>query len=136
MPFPTPPPLPDGCFALVPLEESTEALVRVVREFQPHVMITYDENGGYPHPDHVRCHEVSVAAFEAAADPERWGFLMAHKVAVWIYWHAAVLMLRKGLAFLSHPKYDSAMWRDSVKARAATEAGCCLACPAVARLPS
>jgi mycothiol S-conjugate amidase len=32
---------------------------------------TYDEKGGYPHPDHIRCHEVSVAAFEAAGDPER-----------------------------------------------------------------
>ncbi len=65
------PPLPDGCFGLVPLEEAVEALVRVVRRVRPHVMTTYDERGGYPHPDHVRCHEVSVAAFEAAADPER-----------------------------------------------------------------
>ncbi len=46
----------------------TEALVRVVREFRPHVMTTYDENGGYPHPDHIRCHQVSVGAFEAAGD--------------------------------------------------------------------
>ena len=65
------PPLPEGCFALVPLEESTERLVRLIREFKPHVLTTYDERGGYPHPDHIRCHEVSVAAFEAAADPER-----------------------------------------------------------------
>ncbi|MCW2777416.1 MAG: mycothiol conjugate amidase Mca [Frankiales bacterium] len=65
------PPLPEGCFALGDLEEQTEALVRVVREQRPHVMTTYDENGGYPHPDHIRCHEVSVAAFEAAGDPER-----------------------------------------------------------------
>jgi mycothiol S-conjugate amidase len=65
------PPLPEGCFALVPLEESTEALVRVVRDFKPHVMTTYDEKGGYPHPDHIRCHEVSVAAYEAAGDPEQ-----------------------------------------------------------------
>lgn len=63
-----PPPLPDDCFARVPLEVSTEALVRVVREFRPHVMTTYDENGGYPHPDHIRCHQVSVAAYEAAGD--------------------------------------------------------------------
>ena len=62
------PPLPEGCFALVPLAESTERLVRVIREFKPHVMTTYDENGGYPHPDHIRCHEVSMAAYEAAAD--------------------------------------------------------------------
>ena len=66
-----PPPLPEGCFALVPLEEPTEALVRVIREFKPHVMTTYDENGGYPHPDHIRCHQVSVAAYEAAADYRR-----------------------------------------------------------------
>ena len=55
-----PPPLPEDCFALTPLEVPTEALVRVVREFRPHVMTTYDENGGYPHPDHIRCHQVSV----------------------------------------------------------------------------
>jgi mycothiol S-conjugate amidase len=65
------PPLPEGCFALEPLEVPTEALVRLVREFRPHVVVTYDENGGYPHPDHIRCHEVSVAAFDAAGDPDR-----------------------------------------------------------------
>ena len=62
------PPLPEGCFALVPLEQPTEALVRLIREFKPHVLTTYDENGGYPHPDHIRCHQVSVAAYEAAGD--------------------------------------------------------------------
>ncbi|MFM1723538.1 mycothiol conjugate amidase Mca [Rhodococcus sp. PAM 2766] len=65
------PPLPEGCFALEPLEVPTEALVKVIREFRPHVMTTYDENGGYPHPDHIKCHEVSMAAYEAAADPEQ-----------------------------------------------------------------
>jgi len=64
------PPLPDGCFALTPVAEAAEPLVRAVREFRPHVMLTYDENGGYPHPDHVMTHKVSVAAFEAAADPD------------------------------------------------------------------
>jgi len=66
------PPLPQGCFALEPLEVAAEALVAVVREFRPHVMTTYNETGGYPHPDHIMCHKVSVAAFEAAADPERY----------------------------------------------------------------
>jgi mycothiol S-conjugate amidase len=65
------PPLPPGCFALEPLEVPTEALVRVIREFRPHVLVTYDENGGYPHPDHIRTHEVSMAAFDAAGDPDR-----------------------------------------------------------------
>lgn len=59
-----------GTFATVPLEYSTEALVRVIRRFRPHVLVTYDENGGYPHPDHIRTHEVSVTAWRDAADPE------------------------------------------------------------------
>ena len=65
-----PSPLPDGCFGLVPVEEGAERLVKVMRAFRPHVVTTYDENGGYPHPDHVMCHKVSVAAFAAAPDPE------------------------------------------------------------------
>jgi mycothiol S-conjugate amidase len=64
------PPLPDGCFALASLEEATGRLVAEIRDFRPHVVTTYDEFGGYPHPDHIRCHEISVAAFDAAADPD------------------------------------------------------------------
>src|SRR5687768_9799912 len=67
-----PPPLPEGCFALVPVEEAAEPLVRLMRSFRPHVVTTYDENGGYPHPDHIMCHKVSVHAFEAAGDPDRY----------------------------------------------------------------
>ena len=40
-----------------------------IREFRPHVMTTYDENGGYPHPDHIMCHTVSMAAFERRRRP-------------------------------------------------------------------
>ncbi|MFC7531425.1 mycothiol conjugate amidase Mca [Actinoplanes sp. GCM10030250] len=66
------PPLPEGCFGLQDPEEAAKPLVKLIREFRPHVMTTYDENGGYPHPDHIMCHKVSVAAFEAAGDPERY----------------------------------------------------------------
>jgi mycothiol S-conjugate amidase len=66
------PPLPEGCFALEPLHTAAEPLVRLVRSFRPHVMTTYDEKGGYPHPDHIMCHTVSMEAFDAAADPERY----------------------------------------------------------------
>ena len=44
----------------------------MIREFRPHVVVTYDENGGYPHPDHIKPHVISVAAFDAAGDPERY----------------------------------------------------------------
>ncbi|MDO7868835.1 mycothiol conjugate amidase Mca [Nocardioides jiangxiensis] len=66
------PPLPEGCFALVPVEEAAEPLVRLIRSVRPHVMTTYDERGGYPHPDHIACHNVSMEAYRAAADPERY----------------------------------------------------------------
>lgn len=66
------PPLPPGCFARQPVQTAAEPLVRLVREFRPHVILTYDEKGGYPHPDHIMCHTVSVEAFEAAGDPDRY----------------------------------------------------------------
>ena len=47
------PELPAGCFALRPLQTAAAPLVKLVREFRPHVIISYDENGGYPHPDHI-----------------------------------------------------------------------------------
>lgn len=65
------PPLPAGCFADLPLEVVTEPLVAIIREFRPHVVTTYDENGGYPHPDHVRTHDVTIAAIDAAASSGR-----------------------------------------------------------------
>ena len=64
--------LPEDAFARIDPAVAAGPLVEVIREFRPHVLTTYDENGGYPHPDHIRCHEVSMAAYEAAADPEAW----------------------------------------------------------------
>jgi mycothiol S-conjugate amidase len=64
------PPLPEGCFALTPLEVASKPLVQLVREFRPHVILTYDENGGYPHPDHVMTHRVAAEAFDKAGDPD------------------------------------------------------------------
>lgn len=63
------PPLPEGCFALQDPEEAAAPLVQLIRELQPHVVTTYDEFGGYPHPDHVMCHKVTMAAVRQAADP-------------------------------------------------------------------
>jgi mycothiol S-conjugate amidase len=63
---------PPNSFGDIPAEISARPLVRIIREYRPHVLLTYDENGGYPHPDHIRSHDISVLAFEAAADPERY----------------------------------------------------------------
>lgn len=59
---------PRGSFAAIDLADATAPLVEVVRKFRPHVMVAYDEVGGYPHPDHIRAHEIAVRAYEQAAD--------------------------------------------------------------------
>jgi mycothiol S-conjugate amidase len=66
------PPLPAGSFALQPLARAAAPLVRLVRDFKPHVILSYDENGGYPHPDHIMAHRVAVEAFAAAGDANRY----------------------------------------------------------------
>ena len=45
-------------------DEATQSLVSVIDEIKPHVMITYDEFGGYGHPDHIQAHRVAMAAAE------------------------------------------------------------------------
>jgi len=62
---------PDA-FANAPFDEAVERLVAVIREERPQVIITYgDEQSYYPHPDHVRVHDISVVAFDAAGDAAR-----------------------------------------------------------------
>ncbi|MGW0483737.1 N-acetyl-1-D-myo-inositol-2-amino-2-deoxy-alpha-D-glucopyranoside deacetylase [Nonomuraea sp. NPDC003214] len=51
------------------LDEAAGALVEVIREVRPQVLVTYDENGHYGHPDHIQAHRVSRRAWELAADP-------------------------------------------------------------------
>ncbi|MCG7288633.1 MULTISPECIES: mycothiol conjugate amidase Mca [unclassified Corynebacterium] len=64
------PPLPEGSFAVQDPEEVAVEIVKQIREFRPHVIITYDENGGYPHPDHLMVHAISMIAWERAGDPD------------------------------------------------------------------
>ncbi|WP_046779112.1 mycothiol conjugate amidase Mca [Streptomyces yangpuensis] len=66
------PPLPDGCFALADVHEAAGELVKKIRAFKPQVVTTYDENGGYPHPDHIMTHKISMVAFDGAADTEKY----------------------------------------------------------------
>jgi mycothiol S-conjugate amidase len=61
-----------ACFAMAPLDEAVERLVAVVRRTRPQVMVIYgDEQSGYPHPDHLRVHDVGLEAYRAAGDPHR-----------------------------------------------------------------
>lgn len=64
------PPLPAGSFAVQDPQAVAVKIVEQVRDFKPHVIITYDENGGYPHPDHLMVHAVSMIAWDKAGNPE------------------------------------------------------------------
>src|SRR5215213_5997294 len=60
------------CFHQADVDEATGRLVRLVRAYRPQVLVSYNAVGGYGHPDHIACHKVTLAAFEAAADPTRY----------------------------------------------------------------
>ncbi len=65
-----------ACFARAPLDEAVGRLVAVIRRERPQVIVTYpDDQEGYPHPDHLRVHEITVPAFDAAGDPDAYPHL-------------------------------------------------------------
>jgi mycothiol S-conjugate amidase len=61
---------PDA-FVNASFDEVLERMVRIIRRERPDVVLGYDDHERYPHPDHLRIHDLSLAVFEAAADPDR-----------------------------------------------------------------
>ncbi|SHJ01770.1 N-acetyl-1-D-myo-inositol-2-amino-2-deoxy-alpha-D-glucopyranoside deacetylase [Nocardiopsis flavescens] len=57
-----------GAFAGADAEEAAGLLAEVIREVRPHVLVSYDENGGYGHPDHVQAHRITRRACVKAAE--------------------------------------------------------------------
>ncbi|MDR0592779.1 MAG: mycothiol conjugate amidase Mca [Bifidobacteriaceae bacterium] len=89
-----PPPLPEGSFATIDPAEAALPLVKLIRQVRPQVLTTYDPTGGYPHPDHVHTHAVSMAALEIAADPAAHPHLgPPHRVAK-VYYDRAISIER------------------------------------------
>ena len=74
------------CFWQADVEEAGAALVAIVREVRPQVLVTYDEIGGYGHPDHIQVHRVSMRAADLAADPAYRPDLGAPWEIAKIYW--------------------------------------------------
>jgi LmbE family N-acetylglucosaminyl deacetylase len=56
-----------GALWAEPVPNVADALVAEIRRFRPHVVVTYDENGGYSHPDHIATHRAAVRAYDLAA---------------------------------------------------------------------
>jgi N-acetyl-1-D-myo-inositol-2-amino-2-deoxy-alpha-D-glucopyranoside deacetylase len=77
------------CFWQADVDEAAGHLVAVIRQTRPQVLVTYDENGGYGHPDHIQAHRVAMRAVDLAADP-RFGDGASWQVSK-VYWCAVPL---------------------------------------------
>ncbi|MEU1438218.1 N-acetyl-1-D-myo-inositol-2-amino-2-deoxy-alpha-D-glucopyranoside deacetylase [Streptomyces sp. NPDC005786] len=76
-----------GAFWSADVDEAAGHLVEVIREVRPQVLVTYDPEGGYGHPDHIQAHRVATRAAELAADPAyRPASGAAHTIAK-TYWN-------------------------------------------------
>jgi mycothiol S-conjugate amidase len=114
------------CFAQAPADEAVGRLVAVIRRTRPQVVVSYPpDQSGYPHPDHLRVHEVADAAFEAAADPDRFpdaGPAWAVSKLYYIGWSVARMqaMHRAFLDLGLESPYDDERFRARIE-RAALE---------------
>jgi N-acetyl-1-D-myo-inositol-2-amino-2-deoxy-alpha-D-glucopyranoside deacetylase len=80
--------IPDNAFWTADLNEAADELVTVIREVRPQVLVTYDQFGGYGHPDHIQAHRVAMYAAQLAAAPSyRLELGEPHDIAK-IYWTA------------------------------------------------
>ncbi|MEU0035967.1 MULTISPECIES: N-acetyl-1-D-myo-inositol-2-amino-2-deoxy-alpha-D-glucopyranoside deacetylase [unclassified Streptomyces] len=76
-----------GAFWSADVDEAAAHLVEVIREVRPHVLVTYDPDGGYGHPDHIQAHRVALRATELAADPAVRPDLGAPWEIAKVYWN-------------------------------------------------
>lgn len=95
-------------FWQAPLDEAAGLLARIIRETRPQVLVTYDSDGGYGHPDHIKAHRVAVRAVQLAADaafaPES---EPAHQVAR-VYWNCVPNSALNAAAFAGNPFSETA----------------------------
>jgi LmbE family N-acetylglucosaminyl deacetylase len=60
-----------GSFWTTPVEEAAARLAELIRRYEPDVVVTYDENGFYGHPDHIQAHRITMAAVELTGIPAK-----------------------------------------------------------------
>jgi mycothiol S-conjugate amidase len=117
---------PDA-FANAPLDEAVGRLVEIIRRERPQVIVTYpDEQKFYPHPDHLRVHDISLVAFDRAGDPasfpdagEPWQPLKLY-YSVWSRRRAELTHARFGELGLESPYSDEWFQRPSQEDRITT----------------
>ncbi|MBF6048916.1 N-acetyl-1-D-myo-inositol-2-amino-2-deoxy-alpha-D-glucopyranoside deacetylase [Streptomyces sp. NRRL B-1677] len=89
------------CFWRADVDEAAASLVEVIREVRPQVLVTYDPDGGYGHPDHIQAHRVAMRAAELAGEPAfRRDLGDPHEIAK-VYWNCVPLsVIEEGFARL------------------------------------
>ena len=78
-----------GAFWSADVDEAAADLVEVIRELRPQVLVTYDPDGGYGHPDHIQAHRVAMRAVELAAEPAFRADLGDAYTVAKVYWNRA-----------------------------------------------
>jgi len=110
-------------FINAPGEVVVRQLVGIIRDIQPHVIVTFEPNGGYGHPDHIAIHRHTVAAYFAAADPSAYPELGSPWQALRLFYTAIPKsffrsmkeqMMEQGLdtSQLARLEEDGAGWPD------------------------
>ncbi|MEU3569649.1 N-acetyl-1-D-myo-inositol-2-amino-2-deoxy-alpha-D-glucopyranoside deacetylase [Kitasatospora sp. NPDC036755] len=94
-----------GCFWRADVDEAAGHLVAVIRETRPQVLVTYDPDGGYGHPDHIQAHRVAMRAYELAADP-------AHRPELGPAWRIAKVYWNR----MPRPVIEAGLAEAAVKA--------------------
>ncbi|MFJ8072930.1 N-acetyl-1-D-myo-inositol-2-amino-2-deoxy-alpha-D-glucopyranoside deacetylase [Streptomyces sp. NPDC096176] len=77
----------EGAFWSADVDEAAGYLVEIIRSVRPQVLVTYDPDGGYGHPDHIQTHRVAMRAAELAAEPAFRRDLGAPHAVAKIYWN-------------------------------------------------
>jgi len=96
-----PPDIREDTFWRADLTEASTELVRIIREVRPQVLLTYDENGGYGHPDHIQAHRVAMYGSLLAAVPSYRRDLGESWEVSKIYWNSmSENRMREGLRHL------------------------------------
>lgn len=110
------------CFWQADLGEATSRLVALVRRYRPQVLMSYNEEGGYGHPDHINAHKITVAAFDAAGDPAQYPeagpawtpsklYYMSFRRARWL--KAWAIMRERGVATpMDEESFDASRYVD------------------------
>ena len=109
---------PDS-FCNIPFDVSTGRLVDLFERYRPDVVVTYDDNGGYNHPDHLQAHRITVAAFEQTMIPSKLYFI-ARRRRDWE--RMREIMLAQGIEMPAPPQVDDERRKQMEARMAAVEA--------------